>query len=70
MKKPIRIIGGYQNTRINDECFAITPFLFLVEYFGRKIKIIGIGICWGYYAFFIALSFGISKKYPVLKFWK
>jgi len=27
MKKP-KLIGGYQNTKLNKEDFAITPYLF------------------------------------------
>jgi len=39
--KYMRLIGGYQNTKTNNEDFAITPYLFLVKMFGKEIKVIG-----------------------------
>jgi len=63
----MRIIGGYQDTRTNNEDFAITPFLFGVWSNGVIVKIFGIGICWGFYSVYIGIGFGIPKKYPSFK---
>jgi len=48
----MRLIGGYQNTKTNNEDFAITPYLFGVKVFEKKIKVIGFGLCWGYASVF------------------
>ena len=58
----MRIIGGYQNTRNNDEDFAITPYLLLVKMFGKEISVIGLGICWGWCAVYIGLGFNLPKE--------
>lgn len=59
-----RFIGGFQDTRINEEDFALTPYLFSVWVTGKVIKIRGIGICWGYYSVYLGLGWNIPKKYP------
>jgi hypothetical protein len=58
----IRFIGGFQNTKLNGEDFALTPYLFSVWATGEIIKVYGIGICWGYYSFYLALGFNIPKN--------
>lgn len=63
----MRFIGGYQNTKTNNEDFAITPYLFGVKMFGDKIKVIGLGICWGHASVYLGLGFGIPKNYPSFK---
>ena len=68
--KYMRLIGGYQNTKTNNEDFAITPYLFLVKMFGKEIKVIGLGICWGHASFYLGLGFGIPKDYPSFKVMK
>ena len=45
MRKP-KIIGGYQNTKLNKEDFAITPYLFLVCATLEIVSVYGIGLCW------------------------
>ena len=66
MKKP-KLIGGYQNTKLNKEDFAITPFLFVVCVNLVLISIKGIGICWGHHAVYIGIGFGIPDNYPRFK---
>jgi len=63
----MRIIGGYQNTKVNGEDLAITPYLFGVWVNGKIIKVFGIGICWFFYSFYIGIGFNIPKKYPSFK---
>ncbi len=63
----MRILGGYQNTRNNEEDIALTPYIFGVWVDGEIIKIIGIGICWFYGSFYIGLGFGIPKNYKSFK---
>ena len=60
----MRIVGGYQDTRLNKEDFAITPFLFLVWFSGTQIKVYGIGFCWGFYSVYLGLGFGIPRSIP------
>lgn len=60
--KKFKIVSGYQDTRTNKEDFALTPYLFSVLYFGKIIKIFGIGVCWGYYSFYIGIGKNISKN--------
>lgn len=62
-----KIIGGYQNTKANNEDLAITPYLFGVLINGKATKVVGIGICWIYYSFYIGIAFGLSKEYPSFK---
>lgn len=63
----MRIIGGYQNTKTNNEDFAITPYLFGVKMFGKEIKVIGFGICWGHASVYLGVGFGVPKDYPSFK---
>jgi len=60
----MRIIGGYQDTRKNNEDFAITPFLFRVWVKDADYKIAGIGICWGWMSIHFSLGFNLPKGYP------
>ena len=63
----MKMIRGYMNTKSNNEDFAITPYLFGVKVIGKKIKVIGLGICWGYASFFLGFGFGVSKNYQSFK---
>lgn len=63
----MKIIAGFQDTRLNNEDFAITPFLFGVCTTLETISVYGIGICWGYYSVYIGLGFGIPKGFPTFK---
>ena len=63
----MRLIGGYQNTKTNNEDFAITPYLFGVKMVGQKVMVIGLGICWGYASVFLGIGFGIPENYPTFK---
>lgn len=58
----ISLVGGYQDTRGNDEDFALTPFLPLVYYNGKHIKVFGIGLCWGFYSVYIGIGINIPKE--------
>jgi len=60
----MRIIGGYQDTRLNKEDFAITPYLFGVYVNGSIIKVFGLGLCWGFYSAYLGLGFNIPKETP------
>ena len=60
----MKIIGGYMDTRINGEDFAITPYLFSVIMKGEIIKVYGLGICWGHWCLHVGLGFGFPKGYP------
>lgn len=59
--KKFRIIGGCQDTRINGEDFALTPYLSLV-WVSREYKVFGIGLCWGYYAAYIGIGINIPSS--------
>jgi hypothetical protein len=69
----IRLMGGFQDTRNNDEDLAITPYIFRVKMVKSyrisnedvSIKIFGLGICWGYYAVYLALGFNIPSTYQL-----
>ena len=63
----MRIIGGYQNTKTNNEDIALTPYLFGVYANGKIIKVYGIGICWIYFSFYIGIGFNIPKDYKSFK---
>lgn len=69
MRKP-KIIGGYQNTKLNKEDFAITPYLFGIFVKLTNISVYGIGLCWGYYSIYIGLGFGIPNEYQGFKILK
>jgi hypothetical protein len=66
MRKP-KIIGGYQNTKLNKEDFAITPYLFGVWTTLEIVSVYGIGLCWGHHSVYIGFGFGIPKGYPTFK---
>lgn len=55
------LVLGFQDTRINGEDFAITPFLFSI-YVNKTIKVFGIGLCWGRYAGYIGIVFNLPKE--------
>ena len=64
----MRIQGGFQDTRTNNEDFALTPFLFLVWISGQVISVYGFGLCWGYYSIYFGLGFNIPKNFPHFRF--
>ena len=66
----MRIIGGFQDTRTNKEDFALTPYLFGICLNGEIIKVYGIGICWGFYSFYLGIGFNIPSNYPSFKILK
>lgn len=59
-----RLIGGFQDTRTNEEDFALTPYFFGVWVTGKIIKVRGLGFCWGYYSVYLGLGWNIPKNYP------
>lgn len=63
----MRILGGYQNTKINGEDFALTPYLFLVFTKLETVSVYGIGICWGFHSAYIGFGFGVPKNYKSFK---
>lgn len=63
----LRFISGFQDTRNNNEDFALTPYLFGVWVTGEIIKVRGLGICWGYYSVYLGLGWNIPKNYPCFK---
>ena len=68
--KKMRVVGGFQDTRNNEEDFALTPYLFVVWASEDIIKVCGIGICWGYYSVYIGIGYGIPASYPSFKIHK
>ena len=62
-----RLQGGYQNTKNNNEDFALTPYLFLVKYWGH-IKVLGIGIGWGHYCFWFGIGYNVPTDVPYFIF--
>jgi hypothetical protein len=64
----MRLQGGFQDTRKNNEDFALTPYLFSVWVTGQIISIYGIGLCWGYYSIYIGFGFNIPKGFPRWRF--
>ena len=60
----ISIIGGSQDTRNNNEDFAITPFLLAVVSTKEVFKIYGIGLCWGWWAIHIGVLLYAPKGTP------
>jgi hypothetical protein len=60
--KNIRIVVDFQDTRDNQEDFAITPYIGWVNKFDyRNKRVMGLGFCWGFWA--VALAFGWTKTY-------
>ena len=47
------------DTRTNKEDFVLTPFLFGIH--AKKAKLIGIGICWGWWSLSIGIAFALPK---------
>jgi hypothetical protein len=60
----MRLQGGFQDTRKNNEDFALTPYIFVVSFTGEIISVYGLGLCWGYYSIYFGLGFNIPKKIP------
>lgn len=63
----MRALFGTMDTRSNNEDFALTPYLCSVISKGEVIKVYGMGICWGYFSFYMALGFNIPKEYPTFR---
>jgi hypothetical protein len=61
----IRLMSGFQDTRSNQEDFAITPYLFGVYVKIDKPSVYGFGICWGFYSIYFGLGFNIPKGFPL-----
>lgn len=64
----MRFLSGYMSTTLNNEDFALTPYIFIVSS-NYKAKIRGFGICWGYAAVYIGLGVNIPKAYPTFLNW-
>ena len=63
----MKLMSGYQDTRNNNEDFAITPYLFAVFFEGRNTKVYGIGLCWFFHAIYIGVGFNVPKGYGGFK---
>jgi len=63
----MRILFTYQDTRDNQEDIALTPYLFGTNTKVKNSRIIGIGICWIYFAFHIGLGFNLPKGFPIYR---
>lgn len=64
----MRILFRYQDTRSNQEDFALTPYLFLVyvnQY--KDIKLRGLGFCWGFVAFGFIIGVNVPKEVKTFK---
>ena len=48
------------DTRTNKEDFALTPFLFGIC--TQNAKILGLGVCWGWWSFHIGIAFNLPKQ--------
>lgn len=60
----MKIVGGFQNTKLNNEDFALTPYLFGVLFTGKVIGVIGIGMAWGFWAVYVGIARGLPRWYP------
>ena len=58
----IRLIGGYMDTRTNNEDFAITPYLFSVWVTVNLSKIRGLGICWGFWSVYLGIGINVPNS--------
>ncbi len=58
----IEPIGGYLDTRTNNEDFAIT--LYVSGFWARRgtIIMVGLGITWGWWSLFLGLGFDLPKR--------
>lgn len=63
----MNIATGFQDTRVNNEDMALTPYLFLVKAKAEKTTCLGIGLCWIYYAAFIGVYWGSNFGWIHLK---
>lgn len=61
--KKFRFITQFQDTRGNNEDFAITPFLFSVIMRGEIIKIYGLGLCWGHWSRYFAIGINVPDNW-------
>lgn len=66
----MKVFIALQDTRLNGEDLALTPFLFLVNSKGQKFKLIGLGLCWFHYAFAISFLFNSNNHLPFINFRK
>ena len=55
-------MGGLMDTRTNKEDFALTPFLFLVDFKGDVIRVVGLGVCWGHYSVYVGIGKNVPKE--------
>ena len=51
----MRISIRTQDTRNNNEDFALTPFVFLINAKVEHLWSYGFGLCWGYWAIGLSL---------------
>ena len=63
----IRLVIGLMDTRTNNEDFALTPYLFTAY---SKKEVYGLGLCWGYFAFYVGTGYNVPDKYPLFRYIK
>ena len=64
----VRLMGGFLDTRTQQEDFALTPYIGLVYVnIPKSVKVIGISFTWGYYCVHLSLGFNIPKEYPLFR---
>ena len=63
----MKVIFGIVN---GAEHFAITPYLYIVKAKTQDIKGYGLGISWGFWAFYSCFTKGLPKDYPIFKILK
>ena len=66
-RQPVKLLFAVQNTKWNDEDFALTPFIFTPFSRTHDVTFIGIGLCWGHYAGAVCLAFNVPKKFPMFR---
>lgn len=66
----MKIIAGYIDTRTNGEDVALTPYIHGVWVNYETHKIVGLGVCFIYYSFFLGLGFNLPKGYQRFRIYK
>ena len=56
----LTLVGVYLDTRINEEDFAITPYLSVFYAKNKGVLVTGLGLTWGWWA----LGLGIGNNLP------
>lgn len=57
----LRFVGGYLDTRSNNEDMAITPYIGLV-FVNESTKCYGLSLTWIFYSLFIGIAVNAPKE--------